>query len=227
MLNIAVLEDHDELRDLIAQALVSSGHQVLRASDAEHLQELLSSSSIDLLITDLNLPGEGGISVAKRLRDSMPGLYIIMITALGGLTDRIAGYESGADLYLSKPFSMQELLAAVHNINRRFFSRSVGKVGDVFQLNIAQQELNGVERVQLSRTETILLKTLILSRDRRAETFVLLENTGRLVDERSKSSLEVQMARLRLKFKAAGFPRPAIRSIRGDGYELLVPIELV
>lgn len=227
-MKIAVLEDHDELRRLIADALVAAGHHAIQASDAEELSDLLSSRHIDLLLTDLNLPGEGGVSVARRLKASMPDLYIIMITALGGIKDRIAGYEGGADIYLAKPFSMDELLAAVGNISRRLLRQSAyPEAVASLRLNLNLQELIGTETVQLSRTETILLKTMILAKDRRAEIFAFLENTNRAVNQRNKASLEVQMARLRQKIMSAGCSQAAIRAIRGEGYELMIPIEIV
>lgn len=225
MLKIAILEDHDALRVLIADALVAAGYHVIQASNAEELNDFLSSRHIDLLLTDLNLPGENGVSVARRLKVSMPDLYIIMITALSGVKDRIAGYEGGADIYLAKPFSMDELLAAVGNISRRLLKNAADHEAVVsLRLHLKRQELIGTQSVQLSQTEITLLKTMILARDRRAETFAFLQNTERPVNERSKASLEVQMVRLRQKIMSAGYDQPSIRAIRGEGYELLVPI---
>lgn len=225
-LKIAVLEDNDDLRELTVAALQRRGHQAMGAYDAEELDELLASRAIDLLLLDLNLPGEGGLSVARRLKAATPDLFIIMTTALGRLDDRVAGYDHGADVYLCKPVSEDELLAAVASIGRRVAQRS-GSIEAGLRLNEATLELTGVHTVVLTRTEAALLKTLAQAQDRRVETFRLLERTNRDVDAKAKASLEVQMVNLRKKIAAAGYPQPSVRAIRGEGYELLCPLRLV
>lgn len=122
-LRIAVLEDHDDLRDLTMSALAGVGYEVFGAFDAEELDDLLAHRQIDLLVLDLNLPGENGLSVARRLKTASADLFIIMVTAMGALADRINGYGQGADLYLCKPVSVDELLAAVANIANRVAMR--------------------------------------------------------------------------------------------------------
>jgi len=223
-LRIAVLEDHDELRALTVAALRQQGYCVFGAYDAEELTDGLMTREIDLLLLDLNLPGEDGLSVARRFKAAMPRLYIIITTARGRIEDRITGYNTGADMYLAKPVSEGELVAAVANIARRV-ERESG-AGAPLTLDLRSRQLTGTQGIHLSPTETVLLKVLIQSPDRRAETWHLLEATGREVDAGAKSSLEVQMVALRKKIAAAGHDDAAIRAIRHGGYQLLCRIEI-
>lgn len=226
-LKIAVLEDNDELRKLTLDVLRRHGYESFGAYDAEGLDALIIDHQFDLLLLDLNLPGENGLSVARRLKSAMPSLYIIMITALGSINDRITGYEQGADIYLSKPVSEHELLAAVASIARRVRQRSGESVEGGLTLDVMKLQLSGTHSVALSRTEGLLLKQLIISENRQAEYYKLLEATKREVDAKSKASLEVQIVNLRKKIAAAGYDQPSIRSIRNVGYELLCPISVL
>jgi two-component system phosphate regulon response regulator OmpR len=223
-LRIAVLEDHDDLRELTVAALRQQGYRVFGAYDAEELTDALTTCEIDLLLLDLNLPGEDGLSVARRFKAAMPRLYIIMTTARSRIEDRITGYDTGADIYLAKPLSEGELIAAVANIARRI-ERETG-VGASLTLNLRNRQLTGAHSVPLSPSETLLLKVLVQAPDHRAETWRLLEATGREVDAPAKASLEVQMVILRKKIAAAGYGDTAIRAIRNGGYQLLCLIEM-
>lgn len=224
MLSIAVLEDHDELRELTMAALRGQGHAVVGAYDAQGLEEALAERTIDLLLLDLSLPGEDGLSVARRLKAVMPGLFIIMTTARSALEDRISGYESGADLYLPKPVSQGELLAAVAGVERRIAQLRDTDQDKALRLDCTSLQLTGHATVQLSQTEATLLKVLAQAPGQRVETYRLLEATGRGADTRAKASLEVQIVNLRKKIAAAGGAAPAIRAIRNEGYQLLCPL---
>jgi DNA-binding response OmpR family regulator len=223
-LNIAVLEDHDDLRELIVAALRHNGHDVFGVYNAEDLADALATREIDLLVLDLNLPGEDGLSVARRMKAVMPRLSIIMTTARGRIEDRIVGYDTGADIYLPKPVSERELVAAVNGISRRL-DREPG--GDpLLCLNPRSLQLTGSKIVNLTRSEVVLLKVLIQAPGQRAETWQLLEATGRQVDGAAKSSLEVQIVTLRKKIVAAGYGHSAIVAIRNEGYQLLCRIKI-
>ena len=103
LLRIALIEDNDDLRDLLLREISKGGYEVHAAESAEDFDDLVLNSRIGLLILDLNLPGEDGLSIARRYKRSNPDIYIIMLTARGREQDRIEGYESGADIYLTKP----------------------------------------------------------------------------------------------------------------------------
>lgn len=224
-LKIVVLEDHDELRDLTVAALTKAGHDAQGAYDAEELDNILAERSVDLLIADLNLPGEQGLSVVTRLKASRPHLFIILMSALGALNDRINGYDHGADLYLCKPVSEQELLSAVASMARRLASSQPKEKG--LLLYVRTFELVGEHRVLLTDTEVKFLAALAQAIDRTVPSYRLLELTGREVDARTKASLEVQMVKLRKKIAQAGYAAPSIRAIKKDGYRLMCSVRLV
>ena len=118
-LKIAIVEDHEDLRVLFIDFLREQSHDVTGFCCAEDLDEHLSGQGVDLLILDLNLPGEDGFSIAQRLHHTHPDMYIIMVTAQTAVEDCIKGYASGADLFLLKPVSPFELRAKVGNVARR------------------------------------------------------------------------------------------------------------
>ncbi len=225
LLTIAVLEDNDALRELTVAALQEAGHTTFGVYDAEELNDALLTRKIDLLVLDLNLPGEDGLSVARRLKAVMPQLYIVMTTAKGAIEDRVAGYDSGADIYLPKPVSQGELLAAVAGLARRIGQQHAQET--VLQLNLRTFQLICHGTVALSNTETTILKLLAQSPDRRAETYQLLDATQREFDAKAKASLEVQIVNLRKKIARAGYDAPAIRAIRREGYQLLCPLRIL
>jgi DNA-binding response OmpR family regulator len=118
-LNIVLVEDHDLLRTVTESVLKEAGHQVLALTCAEEVDEALSFMNPDLYILDLNLPGEDGLTLSRRIRKSHPRVGIIMTTARTDISDRLDGYESGADIYLPKPTDPSELLAAAVALARR------------------------------------------------------------------------------------------------------------
>ena len=118
-LNIVVVEDNHDLREAIVEVLTAQGHRVLGLSCSEELGDEGAQAVIDLLVVDLNLPGEDGVSLTRRLRATQPGLYILVMTARDTVRDKVSGYEAGADMYLTKPVSIEELTAAVKSLDRR------------------------------------------------------------------------------------------------------------
>jgi len=222
-LKIALLEDNDDLRDLLVRDIVRSGYTVQAAECAEGLEEL-ANMVFDLLILDLNLPGEDGLSVAQRYKRANPNLYIIMLTARGRVEDRVTGYESGADVYLTKPVSRAELMATIGSVARRLIQPSAGVE---MSLNVRTMTLTALKAVLLNRQEMVILKALSESQSGNLPYFRLLELCGEtVVDENAKATLEVRIVRLRKKIVEAGFEEKAIRAIRGEGYQLLAPIKI-
>jgi two-component system, OmpR family, response regulator len=115
---LLVVEDDPEISAMVADMLTGRGYEVLRAGDGRDLERILHRDAIDLVILDLMLPGEGGLSLCRRLRTRF-GVPILMLTAIGADADRIIGLESGADDYMVKPFAPRELLARVRALLRR------------------------------------------------------------------------------------------------------------
>ena len=143
-MNILVIEDHEALREVTLSALGEMGHKARGISSAEALPAELESCVPHILILDLNLPGEDGISLAGRLRRMRPEIGIIMVTARNELTDKISGYESGADIYLTKPTSLEELAAAVNALSRRI----IRWAGDSPQHPLDPGQLRATERAR-------------------------------------------------------------------------------
>ncbi len=222
-LNIIVVEDHDELREVTVAALCRMGHAARGVNCAEALDDALADFHAELLVLDLNLPGEDGLSLARRMRAAGPDIGIIMVTARGRLDDRLAGYGSGADIYLTKPTSAEELGAAIQALSRRI--RPQAAAAAQLTLNPVTLQLQGPRAVvNVSGQESLLLIAFADAPDHRLETLQMMTLSGKAADELSKSTLEVQLVRLRKKLEQAGAADPTIKAIRGTGYQLCVPL---
>lgn len=224
-LRIAVVEDHDDLREAMVEALSNQGHEVMAMADAERFSEMVAAAPVDLVIVDLNLPGEDGMSLIKRLRQSNPTLGLIIVSARGLVQEKTLGYESGADIYLTKPVALQELAAAVQSLGNRL------KVPNKTQaiLNFAALELTGPDgiSVTLSWHEAVLLRALILAKDHQVDYWQLMEAMGKNTDVYSKSALELVVVRLRKRMQSAGFESNMITAVRNKGYMLLEEVDLL
>ena len=223
-LSIVLVEDHDGLREVTATVLREAGHRVMPLSCAEELGEL-AGCAVDLFILDLNLPGEDGISLARRLRQSFPLGGIIMTTARSEAQDQALGYASGADIYLVKPLAPDTLLAAISALQRRLAPDTT-----LPALRLARRQLSlsgaaGVVPVQES--EANLLSAFARAPGQRLETWQLAEILGGSDQESSKSSIEVRITRLRKKLRDCGADADCIRALRGVGYQLCVPVVIV
>ncbi len=224
-LNIIVVEDHDALRRLTVEVLTRHGHNVLGVDCAEAMPDQSGLFAIDLMVIDLNLPGEDGLSLAARIRAAQPGIGIIMVTARNLTRDRLDGYENGTDIYLTKPISSDELLAAVRVLTRRM--RPEGPSGASFRLSVAKLCLQGPEgKVSLSGLETAVLAAFVRAKDQQLESWQLIELAEKQVNEASKRALEVQIVRLRKKLEQSGADKSCIKALRGRGYRLCLRLEL-
>ncbi len=223
-LNILVVEDHDDLREATVAALAAMGYTVRGVASAEAIADEAGRFAADVLLLDLNLPGEDGLSVARRLRAAEPDIGIIMVTARNQAKDVMQGYGSGADIYVTKPISPEELSAAIKALTRRM--RPQERVAAPLTINPQTLQLTGPQgAVDLSDHECQLLAALNRAKNRRLETWQLLELLGKDVDDNEKRALTVQFVRLRKKLADAGAIEPSLKSIRGSGYQLCVAID--
>lgn len=224
-LNIIVVEDNDDLLEATVDALCRLGHDARGASDGRVLDSLYIDFLADLLVLDLNLPGEDGLSISRRMRAAQPDIGIIIVTARARLEDKVAGYRSGADIYLSKPVSSEELAAAIAALSRRV---SPGSAGDATTLNPDKLQLQGSRGVvDVSYQECSLLRAFVDADGHCVNTAQLLEISGKTVEKANKGTLEVQLVRLRKKLVEAGAGDPSIKARRGTGYQLCVPVTVV
>lgn len=223
-LKIALVEDNDDLRDLLFRDISRAGYAVQNAGCADDLDDLAATTAFDILILDINLPGENGLEIAHRYKQANPDLYIIMLTARVATDDKVAGYGAGADIYLTKPVASSELMAAVGSVGRRLMKSAVP--ADVV-LNMREMSLVGDVSIELNRQEMTILKALNESATGNLPYYRLLELCGEEVNATSKSTLEVRVVRLRKKLAEVGMGGKSIRAIRGEGYQLLQRIRIV
>lgn len=222
-LNILVVEDHDDLREVTVAALNGMGYNVKGIDCAEDIDEMLGRFRPDVFLLDLGLPGEDGLSLARRLRAAQPGVGLIMVTARDQARDTLQGYNAGADIYVTKPTSPEELNAAIRALGRRLQPVS----DENLVLESQSLRLKGpAAEINISNADCQLLAALARARDRRLETWQILEILGKAVDENEKKALTVHIVRLRKKLAEAGAPEPTLKSIRGTGYQLCVSLAL-
>lgn len=224
-LKIAIVEDHADLRELFVDFLTGRGHDVIGFAIADDLDDHLSQGTPDLMILDLNLPGEDGYSIAQRMRAAHPDMHILMLTARNAVEDRIRGYVSGADNYLTKPVLPQELAIVVNSIARRL--QHVRRQAVQLSVDTVSLELSGpAGSLTLTPPEMLLLKSLAEAPDHQLAYWRLLTLLQLELNNKSKSALEVRISRLKKKLHAVGSPEPAIKSLWKDGYRLCVPVRL-
>lgn len=225
-IHIFVVDDEPGLRGMIEDYLTVQGYAVSVAENGEALARLMAARRPDLILLDVNMPGEDGLSIVRRLRGSAERMGVIMLTANGDETSRVRGLSNGADDYLVKPFELRELLARVRAIMRRVPPRIVQPAGRPslplghFRLDLEAKRLldaDGVE-VEISTKEYELLETFarhprqILSRDRLCEL-----SHGRQLGEADRS-VDIRIARLRKKIEPDPANPSVLRTVRGEGY---------
>lgn len=227
-LNIAVVEDNQDLREAIVEVLSAMGHRTVGMSCAEDLSDGSAQHAIDLLVVDLNLPGEDGVSLARRLRSAQPELGILMLTARDTAHDKISGYEAGADIYLAKPVSIEELSAAVKSLERRLSAHQAGASPQaMLTVQVAELRAHGPSgSIELSAGEVALLSALARAPEQRLAHWQLLKISSTELQGASLSNLAVKMTRLRKKLIGAGFDGGALHVIRNEGYQLRLQVQL-
>ena len=224
-LNLVLVEDGDDLRILLSSALRQEGHHVVALTCAEELEDHPGIGQVDAFLIDVNLPGEDGFSLAKRIRHVYPLAGIIMLTARSTQDDKMHGYDCGADLYLTKPVSLPELFAALRSFARRHLATYKQIHDGVLTLN--KLELMGhLGSVKLTSQESLLLSAMVRAPGGKLETWQLAELLQLEMDEAFKASLAVRMVRLRKKLIDAGAQSTVIESIRNVGYQINTYIEI-
>lgn len=218
-LRIIVVEDYDALREAICDVLKKDGHSVVGLAMAEEIDDESGGFICDLYIIDLNLPGEDGLSLARRIRQAQPDVGIVIVSARTSLEDRIGGYQSGGNIYLTKPLSLEELRAVVGSFEQRRSNAEASR-HDVMTLRPISLVLKGPKGdTRLTQPEVLLLTAFARARHHELEHWQVAAHL-RQGDEITKENLEVKIGRLRRKMIACGAEPPAIQSIRGLGYRL-------
>jgi len=236
--HILIVDDDPEICALLTQVLSAQGFAVTTVGDGQALRHTLEREAVDLLILDLMLPGEDGLSLCRMLRAST-SLPIIMLTAMGTETDRVVGLELGADDYLAKPFSTRELVARIRAVLRRTgpdaaVSRETpalhpsGEVLDFagWHLDVSRRRLtdSGGVLVEITSGEFDLLLAFlrhpheVLSRDQ------LLDLSRGRVSGPFDRTIDVQVGRLRRKMEADPKSPDLFKTVRGGGYVLATDV---
>lgn len=217
--HVLVIDDDDRIRDLLGRYLGRAGYRVSTARDASDARAKMAGIAYDLLIVDVMMPGEDGVSLVADLRNYMD-IPMILLTALGDPAHRIRGLKAGADDYLSKPFEPEELLLRMDAIFRRTGRKAISDqivFGDfAYDLRNSVLTRNG-DIVRLTTSENALLDLLARQGGGTVSRFVLSEN----VNGESERAVDVQMTRLRRKLEDNPSEPRYLLTVRGKGYRLV------
>jgi two-component system, OmpR family, response regulator len=231
--HILVVDDHRDIREPLAAYLRKHGMRVSQAADAAVARACLAKNAIDLIVLDIMMPGEDGLSLCRHVREAHD-IPVILLTAMADETDRIVGLEIGADDYVTKPFNPRELLARVKNVLRRANSLPRKREAaarryafDRWMLDTGRRELTGQDDVAvvLSTAEFRLLVALlerprlVLTRDQ------LLDLTSGRGSQPFDRSIDNQISRLRRKIERDPADPQLIKTIWGDGYQLAADVQ--
>jgi two-component system OmpR family response regulator len=228
--HILVVDDDPGIRELVSEFLTRHGYAVDTARDGKEVEKALARRRPDLVVLDVMLPGEDGLSICRRLARP-DGPAIIMLSAVGEETDRIVGLELGADDYLGKPCNPRELLARVRAVLRR---RTEPRTADDpleaacefagWRLDLVRHELRSPQSVvvNLSSGEFSLLRAFVERPQRVLTRDQLLEFARGPSSEAFDRAIDVQISRLRRKLEGGGDGQDLIRTVRNEGY-LFVP----
>ncbi len=217
-MRILIVDDEVRLTRHVASALTEAGHDPVAVHDGETALRTAAQSAFDLIVLDVGLPGLDGFEVLRQLRAQHHPTRILMLTARGELNDRLAGLQLGADDYLTKPFAMQELVARVRALSRRFAEEPalILRAGDV-TFNLADQAVQRDGRaIDLSARELTLLKVLMREPGRVFTRTELCERVWEREHDYDTKLVEVFVGRLRKKL---GTP-PIIETVRHVGYTI-------
>jgi DNA-binding response OmpR family regulator len=218
-MRVLVVEDNPDLASAIRRGLSENGYSVDVAHRGYEAEELVGSEPYDLVVLDVMLPDRDGVELCRTLRRREITAYVLMLTALSGTKDKIAGLDAGADDYLTKPFEFDELLARVRALLRR------GQATEATRLEHAGLELDLLKRkvrrdgqpLKLSAKEFALLEFLMRNVDRVIDRMTIAQKVWDLNYEPSSNVIDVYISTLRKKVDK-GFERPLIHTVVGTGY---------
>lgn len=216
--HILVVDDDDRLRDLLKRYLAREGHDVTTAKDSAHARRLMQTMSFDLIVLDVMMPGEDGLSLLKGIRQEID-TPVILLTARGQPAERIEGLKLGADDYLAKPFEPEELTLRIGSILKRAQPEApveeIKLSGMIY--HVGKNELRRDGRlVRLTESETQLLSILA----QRAGAAISRQELAALTSAGVERSVDVQVTRLRRKIERDPREPVHLQTVRGVGYRL-------
>ncbi|MEX0308344.1 MAG: response regulator [Ruegeria sp.] len=224
--HLLIVDDDERIRDLLKKFLMRSGFLVTSARDAAHARRVLSGLDFDLIVLDVMMPGEDGVSLTRSLRDTH-STPILLLTAKGETEHRIAGLEAGADDYLAKPFEPKELLLRINAILRRMpetpaqdTAAKILHLGPI-RYDIERGEMwQGEDPVRLTATESQLMKIFSAQPGEPISRAKLVEDLGRDKGQAQERAVDVQITRLRRKLEQDPKQPRYLQTVRGAGYML-------
>lgn len=234
--HILVVDDHPDIRDALARYLKEHGYRVTTADRAASAREALDTSAIDLVVLDIMMPGEDGLSLCRHLR-ATTSLPVILLTAMAEDTDRIIGLEMGADDYVTKPFNPRELLARIKAVLRRASAMPPAEAeapGTRFRFgdwifDPAAQTLTpgGGDAIALSTGECLLLGVFVRHPGRVLNRDQLLDLTRGRTAQLFDRAIDNQVSRLRKKVERDVKNPEFIKTHWGGGYSFAAPVEVL
>jgi two-component system phosphate regulon response regulator OmpR len=224
--HLLIVDDDERIRGLLQKFLVRNGFYVSAARDAAHARRILSGLEFDLIVLDIMMPGEDGITFTKSLRETIT-TPILLLTAKGETEERITGLEAGADDYLAKPFEPKELLLRINAILRRVPQvKDEGAVPKVLNLGPIRYDTErgemwqGDDLVRLTATESQFMKIFSAVPATPVSRVELVEKLGRDRGQAQERAVDVQITRLRRKLEADPKQPRYLQTVRGAGYML-------
>ena len=226
--HLLIVDDDERIRSLLQQFLIQSDYLVSTAENAEQAITLLSAIEFDLIILDVMMPGQDGISFTAKLRNLKNNTPILLLTARGDIEDRIKGLEAGADDYLPKPFEPKELLLRINAILRRMADLKEEQImpktlnfGNL-KYDVARNELwEGENQIRLTTTESQLMKIFTSALGEPISRANLVTSLGKAVSLAQDRAIDVQITRLRRKIEVNPSKPRYLQTVRGAGYMLL------
>ncbi|MFY2824268.1 response regulator [Ruegeria sp. MALMAid1280] len=224
--HLLIVDDDERIRDLLKKFLMRSGFLVTAARDAAHARRVLSGLDFDMIVMDVMMPGEDGVSLTRTLRETH-STPILLLTARGETEHRIAGLEAGADDYLAKPFEPKELLLRINAILRRMpetpaqdTATKILNLGPI-RYDVERGEMwQGEEPVRLTATESQLMKIFSAQPGEPISRAKLVEDLGRDKGQAQERAVDVQITRLRRKIEQDPKQPRYLQTVRGAGYML-------
>jgi two-component system phosphate regulon response regulator OmpR len=227
-IHLLIVDDDERIRGLLQKFLIRNGFLVSAARDAAHARRLLAGLEFDLVVLDVMMPGEDGISLTRSLREDVD-TPILLLTAKSETDDRIRGLEAGADDYLGKPFEPKELLLRINAILRRVPVAVATQAGpQVLHLGPIRYEVErgklwrGEEPVRLTATEAQLMRIFAARPGEAVSRSKLVEDLGRGLGQAQERAVDVQITRLRRKIETDPRQPRYLQTVRGSGYMLAV-----
>ncbi|MFL2766975.1 MAG: response regulator [Rhodobacteraceae bacterium] len=226
--HLLIVDDDERIRSLLQQFLIQSDYLVSTAENAKQAITLLSAIEFDLIILDVMMPGQDGISFTAKLRNLKNNTPILLLTARGEIEDRIKGLEAGADDYLPKPFEPKELLLRINAILRRMADLKEEQImpktlnfGNL-KYDVARNELwEGEDQIRLTTTESQLMKIFTSALGEPISRANLVTSLGKAVSLAQDRAIDVQITRLRRKIEVNPSKPRYLQTVRGAGYMLL------